>query len=117
MSELPEVSQVEDEKNKLNKRFETISWGLFLVMIGGMGLVPDAMIPNGTWLIGVGLIMLGLNLARYLNHIKVSNFTLILGVIALLSGTSDYFNIDLPFFAILLIIIGAGMLIKPLFEK
>ena len=53
------------EKAALNKRLETAAWGLFLIMLGGFALVPDETIPKGVWAIGVGLIMLGLNAARY----------------------------------------------------
>jgi hypothetical protein len=46
----------------LDRRLEGIGWALFLIMIGGLGLVPS--VPQGTWLVGTGLIMLGLNVAR-----------------------------------------------------
>ena len=52
-------------KQDLNKRLETVSWGLFLIMLGGFALVKD--VPEGTWLIGAGLIMLGLNAVRLLS--------------------------------------------------
>jgi len=106
-----------NEKELLNKRLENISWGLFLIMLGGLWLVPDRWIPDGAWLIGAGLIMLGLNLVRYLNGIKMSGFTLVLGAIAVFSGISDILQRDLPVFAILLILIGANMIIRPLLEK
>ena len=66
------------------QRLETVSWGLFLIMLGGFALVKD--VPEGTWLIGAGLIMLGLNAVRLLVGIRASWFTIILGTIALLSG-------------------------------
>ena len=53
------------ENVALNKRLESVAWGLFLIMLGGFALVPDETIPKGVWSIGVGLIMLGLNPARY----------------------------------------------------
>lgn len=90
------------EKDLLNKRLENISWGLFLVMLGGLWLVPDQWIPEGSWLIGAGLIMLGLNLVRYIKGIKMSGFTLVLGTIAIFSGISDILRFDLPVFPILL---------------
>jgi hypothetical protein len=68
----------------LDRRLEGIGWALFLIMIGGIGLVPS--VPPGTWLVGTGLIMLGLNLARYLSGLRMSNFTVVLGVLALLLG-------------------------------
>jgi len=105
------------EKQNLNKRLETIGWALFLIMIGGMGLVPATLVPGGTWLIGVGLIMLGLNVARYLSGISMSGFTIVLGILALLSGIGDFLRVQLPLFPILLILVGANILLKPLFEK
>jgi len=103
-------------KAALNKRLESIGWGLFLIMIGGIWLVPDEQVPEGTWLIGAGLIMLGLNLARYLNGIRMSGFTIVLGILALASGLGDLAGVDLPLFPILLILIGASILLKPVFE-
>jgi hypothetical protein len=105
------------EKEQLNNRLENIGWGSFLIMLGGIWLVPDQFIPEGTWLIGAGLILIGLNLVRYLNQIEMSSFTLILGGAALLIGISDFFRVDLPFFPILLIIIGAKLIIQPLIEN
>lgn len=57
-------------RDQLNKRLENVAWGLFLNMLGGFSLVPDEVIPKGLWSIGIGLIMLGLNLARYLKRSK-----------------------------------------------
>jgi len=105
------------EKDELNKRIENVGWGFFLIMIGGLWLIPDRFIPEGTWLIGVAFIFFGINIVRHLNHIPMSNFSLILGVIALVIGISDFFEVDLPFFPILLIIIGLKLLIQPLFER
>ena len=107
----------DSEKVVLNKRLEQIGWGLFLIMIGGIALVPDQQVPAGTWLIGAGLIMLGLNVARYFNRLPLSGFTLTLGTLAIIMGASDFFGVDLPFFPILLIVIGASILLKPLFER
>ncbi len=109
--------QAQDDKTVLNKRLESVAWGLFLIMIGGLALVPNSMLPSGIWSIGVGLIMLGLNYARYMNGIPMSNFTLVLGVIALLTGLASLVGADLPLIPILLIIIGAGMLLKPMMGK
>lgn len=105
------------DKQALNKRLESIGWALFLIMIGGIGLVPNSQVPVGTWSIGVGLIMLGLNLARYLNGIRMSGFTLVLGTVAVLTGVGEFSGLDLPVFAILLILIGASIILTPLFER
>lgn len=112
-----EAVVIDDEKAALNKRLENMAWGFFLIMLGGFALIPDETIPNGSWSIGVGLIMIGLNLARYFNQIKMSGFTTFLGILSLISGVAQLFGLhDLegPF---LLIILGAYVIIKPYFEK
>jgi len=105
------------EKKMLNKRLESIGWGCFLIMLGGFALVPEAVVPKGLWSIGVGVIMLGLNVARYFSQIKMSGFTTFLGVIALISGVMQLLGMHSFEGAILLIILGAYLLIKPWFDK
>ncbi|PKO11965.1 MAG: hypothetical protein CVU39_26595 [Chloroflexi bacterium HGW-Chloroflexi-10] len=110
-------NNVFSEKLELNQRIESIGWGLFLVMIGGIWLVPDRFVPQGTWLVGAGLILLGLNVARYIKGIRMSGFTLFLGAVALLSGAADFLRVDLPLMPIFLILIGANIILKPMIEK
>ena len=104
------------DKQRLNERLETIGWALFLIMIGGIGLVPKEQVNGGVWLVGVGLIMLGLNVARYMNGIKTSSGTIVLGALALISGIGNLLGLDLPVLAILLILIGANLLLRQLFQ-
>jgi hypothetical protein len=101
----------------LNKRLETIGWACFLIMLGGLGLVPNRLVPESAWLVGVGIIMLGLNAARYSKGLRPSSVTTVLGALALISGLGSLFGLDLPVFAIALILIGANLILKPLFEK
>jgi hypothetical protein len=97
-------------KQDLNKRLETVSWGLFLIMIGGLAFVKA--VPEGTWLIGAGLIMLGLNAVRLVLGIRASWFTLILGTIALLSGLGSVYGIDIPVWPLLIILIGLAIIVR-----
>jgi hypothetical protein len=99
-------------KKSLDKRLESIGWALFLIMLGGLWLVPKERLPEETWLIGVGIILLGLNAVRYLNGIKMSNFTLGLGILALLIGIASFAGVELPLFPIILILIGANIIFK-----
>ncbi|NTU55133.1 MAG: hypothetical protein HGA79_02675, partial [Anaerolineales bacterium] len=62
------------EKVALNKRLETMFWGLFLIMLGGQFLLKDLNLPDGIWDVGIGLILLGLNVARYFNGLRMSGF-------------------------------------------
>ena len=72
----------------LGQRLERIGWALFLIMIGGLALLPSGLVPEGTWLAGTGLIMIGLNVVRHLKGIQVNGFTNVLGLIALALGVS-----------------------------
>ena len=105
------------DKKELNNQLEAIGWGLFLIMLGGLWLVPSSMVPDGTWLIGVGLIMLGLNVARYFLGIPLSKFTIFLGIVALVVGASDFVGLDLPIFPIILILIGCSIIFNLIFER
>ena len=117
MSLQPDSFIPDEDAEALNKRLEMIGWGLFLIMIGGLMLVPEQYVPEGLWLVGASLIMLGLNAARYFYHLPLSWFTIILGLLALASGAGDLIGIDLPVFPILLILIGAHILLKSRFER
>lgn len=102
----------DDRKKDLNKRLETVGWGLFLIMLGGFALVQG--VPEGTWLIGAGIIMLGLNAVRLLVGIRASWFTIILGTIALLSGIGSVSGIDIPVGPVLIILIGLAIVVRAL---
>jgi hypothetical protein len=81
MSEQAKVEpMINPEKAALNKNLERIAWGFFLIMLGGFMFLPKDQVPEGLWSIGVGVIMLGLNAARYFNQIRMSGFTTVLGI-------------------------------------
>jgi hypothetical protein len=99
----------------LDHQLERTGWALFLIMIGGLMLVPG--VPGGAWLIGTGLIMLGLNAARYLSGVRVSTFTTLLGIAALALGMAEVVGTALPVFPLLLILIGASILWRAFLER
>jgi hypothetical protein len=110
------VTDQDLQKMHLNKRLEAVAWGLFLIMIGGLWLLPEA-VPEGTWLFGVGIIMLGLNGVRKLYGIKMSGFTIFLGLVALIIGIGAILGVDLPIFPILIILWGLSVVLEPFLKK
>lgn len=104
-------------KTAKNKNLESMAWGLFLVMIGGMMLVPEEVIPKGLWSIGVGVIFLWLNYARYRNKIRMSGFTTLLGIIAVVGGVVEMASGRDIGGALLLIILGVYVVFKQQFEE
>ena len=105
------------EKATLNKRLEGAAWGLFLIMVGGFMFVPQSQVPQGLWSIGIGVIILGLNGARYFYRIRMSGFTTFLGILSLLGGLAEWIGLTSLQGALLLIIIGASLILKPWFDK
>ena len=110
-------AEVDPDKAALNKRLETIGWGLFLIMLGGFLFVPRTVVSRGLWSIGVGLIFLGLNGARYFNKIRMSGFTTFLGILSLIGGILQLAGLEAIEGAFLFIILGAALLLRPVFEK
>ena len=100
----------------MNKRYETVAWGAFFILLGLTSLIPG--LPSGMGTLGIGIILLGLNLARYLSRIPTSGFTIVIGILALLLGAADVLRellrlqVDLPLFPLLLILIGVIWLVR-----
>ena len=101
----------------LHKRnYEAIAWGAFFIWWGITELIPS--LPTGTGAIGIGLILLGLNAARYFSGIPTSRFSITLGILAMVWGGLDlagvFLNLpfEIPVFAILLVLFGAIVLAR-----
>lgn len=100
----------------LNRNFETMAWGAFFVWWGITELFK--FLPEGTGAVGFGLILIGLNVARSLNGIPTSGFTITLGILALVLGGLELAGLflslpfQLPVFAILLIVLGVIVLAR-----
>jgi hypothetical protein len=104
-------------RNIVNERLEDIGWALLFVMSGAILLVPGIPNPWGVWLLGAGLILLGLNTLRYASGIRPNLFTTGLGTIALVSGAGEFLGVDLPILALGLLLVGVIILLKPLTKK
>ncbi len=104
------------DAKSLNRKYETAAWGAFFILLGVTSLFRG--LPDGVGAVGLGLIFLGLNLARYLNKVPTSALTITLGVLALLLGGADILRtvlnlqIEVPLFPLALIAIGLIWLIR-----
>ncbi|HEX8996427.1 MAG TPA: hypothetical protein VF812_10385 [Ktedonobacterales bacterium] len=108
MDNSPLIDTRASDKRELDRRLVGLSWALFLIMIGGLWLIPN--VPGGVWLIGTGVIMLGLNAARYLNGIHMRFFSSVLGAFAVLLGVAILLGLDWPVLPIILIVMGASII-------
>ena len=66
---------------------------------------------------GVGLIFLGLNAARYFNSLRMSGFTTFLGIISVIGGVLDLAGLKGINGAVLIIVLGGYLILKPYLEK
>ena len=105
-----------ENTRRLNRNLETYAWAAFFVWWGITELFK--FLPEGTGVVGFGLILIGLNVAHSLNGIPTSGFTITLGILALVLGGLELagFFLSLPFelpvFAILLIVLGVIVLAR-----
>jgi len=95
-----------------SQRLDEVAMALVLIMTGALWLAPKAMFPEGTWLAGLGLILLGLNAARRGRGLKTSGFGIIVGLIALAAAIGRIAGQELPWIPILLIVLGAGLVLR-----
>jgi hypothetical protein len=79
--------------------------------------VPEEIISGGWWPIGVGLIMLGLNAARYMNGLRMSGFTTFLGILSVVGGALELAGMKGIDGAVFLIVLGGYLLLKPYFDR
>ena len=94
------------------KRLDEIAMALVLIMTGGLWLAPKAMFPEGAWLVGAGLIVLCLNVAKRILGVKTSGFGIIVGLVAFSAGIGRIIGQELPLIPILLIILGLGLVVR-----
>jgi hypothetical protein len=111
------VATPPDAQRAVSRRLDELAWALFLILVGAIWLLPAGTVPEGTWLVGAGLILLGINAIRSLKGIKVSGFAIVLGVLALVAGLGHLAGVKVPVFAILFIVIGASIILRPLVGK
>lgn len=85
-----------------------MAWGLFVILIGGLWITAEmTTLDMGAYFaLGVGLILVALNLGRRSIGAKISKFGLGLGIVALLVGISGIGGLGLSLIPTIIIVIG-----------
>lgn len=105
------------DRERLSGRLEEFGWAALLLMSGAIMAVPGLPHPWAIWFVGVGAILLGLNLARSANGIRVNLMTAGFGGIALAAGVGAFVGLAVPILALCLILGGVLILVGPLTRK
>jgi hypothetical protein len=107
-----------ENTRKSNFDLEAVAWGAIFILWGITELLPS--LPKGTGAVGIGIILVGLNLARSWNGQPTSGFTTTIGILALLLGGLElarpllHLSFELPIFAVLLLALGLITLMRAL---
>src|SRR5512136_2869328 len=107
-----------ENTRKSTFNLEAIAWGALFIFWGITELFPA--LPKGIGAIGIGLILVGLNAARYWTGQPTSGFTTTIGILAVLLGGLELAGaflrlpFELPIFAILLLALGLMTLARAL---
>jgi len=107
-----------DNSQILNRKLERTGWGLLAILWGATILFD--FLPFGVGLIGTGLILIGVNIVRSINHIVIENDNAIFGGLALAWGVLElarpwlhqlFPSADLDWVIFAILLIGFGMIL------
>ena len=108
-----------EDKRELTRKVDAAAWALFFIWIG-VALLARARL--GVGMLGVGLIIIGALGARWYFRLKVEGMWTVVGVLFLVGGLWEVFQVKMPLGPILLVVAGVAILIaalggKSLFRK
>ena len=109
-----------DANETANSRFASLAWGLLFIWLGAWwGFLEGNVLPDGTGALGVGVILVSLNLARWIKGIDISILSSAFGLLFVILGSLKLAKVslhcpclNLPLYALFLMILGGIMLIR-----
>jgi hypothetical protein len=93
------------------KRITTIGWGLFFIWLGFVLMINAG---SGFILLGVGLISLGMQVARKYSGLESDGFWIVVGILFVIVGIWEMFEITMPLMSVFLIVVGGAFLVSAL---
>jgi hypothetical protein len=103
----------------LNRKYETVAWGL-LAVIWGITILFD-FIPFGIGVLGTGLVLLGVNIVRSFNHLPTKKDNSLLGILMFAWGGLElarpilrilFRSADLDWVIFAILLIGLGLILS-----
>jgi hypothetical protein len=93
----------------MGKRLDAMGWGLFFIWVG-VSLLMD--LGWGVGLIGVAAIIFLGQSARKYHGLRIEQFWAVIGVLFLLGGIWELFQVQVGLVPILLIVAGCALLLS-----
>jgi hypothetical protein len=96
------------EQTQTNKFLDAVAWGVFIVLLGASWIASSYYkIDTGIYLaLGTGLILIALNLTRRVMEIRISKFSLFIGLLALALSLSGIVGYELSFIPTVIVLVG-----------
>jgi hypothetical protein len=102
------------DKQVTVKKLDAIAWGLFFIWIG------IALLANLGWgigLLGVGLLILGGQIARRIVALRIEAFWILVGALFVIGGVWEMLSVRVGLIPILCIGAGMALLVSALVSK
>jgi hypothetical protein len=99
-----EFIEHQDRSNLL----DVVGWALFFIWAGVAWLLEVSL---GWGIIGTGILLFGLQLARVLLHMPVDVFWIIVAMALVIGGFWELWGVAIPLAPLILIVLGIGLLI------
>jgi hypothetical protein len=84
----------------------SLAWGSFFVLIGLSWAVSNVVDVVPYVALGAGIILIGLNVARTGLGMRLSKFSLFMGIVAFAFGGAALIGYELPLFETIIVLIG-----------
>lgn len=101
-------------KTAVARRLDAVGWALFLIWIGIVLLMGA---KASLALLGIGIIIVGVQLARVLYQLSLEGFWFVVGLLFLVGGIWQMVGAKFPLVPILLIVAGVALIVTRFLPK
>jgi len=101
-------------QQKTAQKIITMGWGCFFIWLGIFLWVH---FQTGYFLLGLGVLILGMQFARRHYDLPVQHFWIAASIVAIIGGAWDLIETELPLVPVLLILAGSGMVLIAIWGK
>lgn len=97
------------EMLELERRVDAVGWGVVFIAMGAVLLLPD--LPANTWLVAVGLVLVGASVVRAVLGLRIVWLTMVCGIASLVGGVTALAGLESAAWPLALIAVGGAVLV------